>query len=64
MTKQEFLELYGKSVYQVYLEMASTLFCRRDPERISVEDVLEEATIFVNVLLEEEIEELKEDIHD
>jgi hypothetical protein len=55
MTKQEFLELYGKSVYQVYLEMAMQLrLCGKQSD-----DCLKEAHFFVKVLLGPDVKELK-----
>jgi hypothetical protein len=56
MTKQEFLLLYGKSVYQVRLEVASTLWCRREED--NSDDCLELADAFVDGLLKEDPREL------
>jgi hypothetical protein len=54
VTKQEFLHLYGKSVYQVYLEMACQTWFKVTPK-----ECLQTAHDFVKALLEEDVEELK-----
>jgi hypothetical protein len=56
MTKQEFLELYGKNIYQVRLEIASHSWCE-GTERVA--DCLANADIFVNALLKEDVKQLE-----
>jgi hypothetical protein len=51
MTKQEFLERYGKSVYQVRLEVASALWCRGEE---NLDGCLDLADSFVLGLLGED----------
>lgn len=59
MTKQEFQELYGKSVYQVRLEIASQLWCRGE----AGDECLKSASIFVKGLLQEDAKYLSEEFH-
>jgi hypothetical protein len=56
MTKQEFLELYGKSIYQVRLEIASQMWCR---EPTSPDYCLTSADDFVGALLKEDVKQLE-----
>jgi hypothetical protein len=58
MTKQEFLELYGKSVYQIRLEIASKLWCANRGKDFDF--CLPDANAFVNYLLKEDLKLLKQ----
>jgi hypothetical protein len=57
MTKQEFLELYGKSVYQVRLEIASQMWCREPT--VSPDYCLTSADDFLEALLKEDVKQLE-----
>jgi hypothetical protein len=56
MTKQDFLELYGKSVYQVRLEIATQMFCR--DSALDPDWCLDNADGFIVALLKEDVEGL------
>jgi hypothetical protein len=55
MTKQELLELYGQSVYQIRLQLAIHFYCAGK----NVDGALQEADGFVVNLLGESTEEVK-----
>ena len=55
MTKQEILELYGQSVYQIRLQLAIHFYCAGE----NVDDALQNADGFVLNLLAENAEEVK-----
>jgi hypothetical protein len=52
MTKQEILETYGRSIFQIRLEVAIAIFARTHDE----EQALQLADIFVATLLDENLE--------
>jgi hypothetical protein len=58
MTKQEFLELYGKSVYQVRLEVASHLWCQDSDKAPHYR--LQDADTFIKALLAEDAKQLRQ----
>jgi hypothetical protein len=58
MTTQEFIDLYGKSVYQVRLEVASQIFCR--DSALDPDWCLNNVDRFIEALLLENLKELRQ----
>jgi len=57
MTKQDIVHMYGKSVYQIRLEVAERLYGVPDYDALSALAVADE---FVNALKAEDIDALRE----